>query len=340
MKTTAYYTEEALTLNSNSHLFKGRREILKRLTTEHKLIPPMSYFIHGIKGVGKTSLLNHLPRSLSLEVIPLISSFKLDKTVKIENSLELVKYFINKITASSYELPKPFNYELPKPDEENLSREPFLAMQSWFMAIEKAFPSKRFLLCLDDVEYLEKLTKRKNITAILGLFRYLIQHRAKWQLFFTSSQTFEQLPYHWSDCLISTEYLHLPYLEKAESRELIENPTLDFPSKVYEPAAVEEIIRQTAGHPYLIQLMCLNLIELSSPRRWFRKTITRKEVLNSIPTILKSEFFPQLYQTLPDVATSREIQSGKSHPAYKGKKLPFALLKTYPPLVEKYLEKL
>ena len=57
--------------------------------------------------------------------------------------------------------------------------------------------------------------------------------------------------------------MKLTYLDETEARQLIETPIPDF-SLRYEPAAVQHILDLTSGHPYLVQLLCMEVVALKN----------------------------------------------------------------------------
>jgi hypothetical protein len=49
------------------------------------------------------------------------------------------------------------------------------------------------------------------------------------------------------------------YLTEAEARQLIEQPVKDFALR-YAPEASQRVLDLTAGHPYLVQLLCREIV--------------------------------------------------------------------------------
>ncbi|MEO0967079.1 MAG: hypothetical protein AAFX80_01775, partial [Cyanobacteria bacterium J06639_18] len=63
------------------------------------------------------------------------------------------------------------------------------------------------------------------------------------------------------DYLINTRALRMTFLEESEARDLILRPVKDFSHTIYDNDAVDEIIKVTHCQPYLVQLVCFELIE-------------------------------------------------------------------------------
>lgn len=85
-----------------------------------------------------------------------------------------------------------------------------------------------------------------------------MQHCRGIKLLLSGSHTLEEFR-RWSSYLINAQVLKLDYLEEDEARELIEMPIGDF-SLHYEPDAVQRVLDLTRGHPYLVQLLCMELV--------------------------------------------------------------------------------
>ncbi|MDJ0773785.1 MAG: hypothetical protein QNJ49_10230 [Mastigocoleus sp. MO_167.B18] len=82
---------------------------------------------------------------------------------------------------------------------------------------------------------------------------------------------------------------------------MIVQPVEDF-RKIYQPEAVDEIIRLTHCQPYLVQLMCCEVVELlnceirANQREPDTIQATIQDVENVIPTVLErgDQYFREL----------------------------------------------
>jgi hypothetical protein len=75
------------------------------------------------------------------------------------------------------------------------------------------------------------------------------------RLLLVSAYPISRLGPHWPDRLLIARSYEITYLEPDEAHELICRPTPDFPA-IYPEGAVDRLIFETRGHPYLIQLVC------------------------------------------------------------------------------------
>jgi hypothetical protein len=195
---------------------------------------------------------------------------------------------------------------LPYPDGEKLAQDPFPALQTWLGEIERTIPSKRFLLCLDEFERLSEVEEVTR-TRTLNFLRNVLQHRQKWTLLFSGSHQLSELPPYWSDYLINTRALRISYLQESEARELILQPVEDF-AKIYEPSAVDVIIQLTRCQPYLVQLVCYEVVELLNreirENRRDAGTVkaTGEDIHAVIPTVIErgDQYFRELWTSLTE----------------------------------------
>ncbi|MGE4091146.1 MAG: ATP-binding protein, partial [Candidatus Binatia bacterium] len=59
------------------------------------------------------------------------------------------------------------------------------------------------------------------------------------------------------------QVVHLSYLKEVEARQLVECPVKDF-SLRYEPNASRRVLDLTQCHPYLVQLLCAEIVALKN----------------------------------------------------------------------------
>ncbi|MDJ0617992.1 MAG: ATP-binding protein [Calothrix sp. MO_192.B10] len=250
-----YIAGAALDPETAQNRFKGRQDLFREIENIALMSPPPTLLLYGGRHTGKTSTLQYLPQKVGGDLIPLRVDFQgiADAITLPGVAKSLVKQIIDSARTSR-------NLTLPHPNQEELKTEPFPTLQDWFTTIERTAPGKRFLLCLDEFERLEEVIDATKSRAPLNFLRHVIQHRSAWTLLFSGSHTLDEMETYWSDYLISTRYVRLTYLEKPEAEELIIHPVPDFPD-IYLPETVERIIYWTRCQPYLVQLLCSELVD-------------------------------------------------------------------------------
>ena len=263
--------------------FKGRHDLFREIENIASMSPPPTLLLYGNRRTGKTSTLKYLPQKVGRDFISLrVDVQGIADAITLGGVVEsLVEQIIDSAKTSR-------NLNLSPPDREELQADPFPTLRDWLTTIEQTAPGKRFLLCLDEFERLEEVVATTNSLAPLNFLRHVIQDRASWILLFTGSHTLDEMENYWSDYLISTRYVRLTYLEKPEAEELITHPVPDFPN-IYLPEAVEKIIYWTRCQPFLVQLLCSELVDYLNRkhrRNVLNIKVTAKDVESIIPQAL------------------------------------------------------
>ncbi|NMG19868.1 AAA family ATPase [Brasilonema bromeliae] len=291
-----YIAGNALDPQTAENRFKGRMDLFREIETFALSESPPVLLLYGGRRTGKTSSLKYLPDKVGASLIPLLVD--LQGAASATTLQGLANNLVSQMTEAARRLPR--RLDLPYTD---LSRtDPFIALQNWLVQIERTLPDKRFLLCLDEYERLSEVVETTRSRVPLNFLRNILQHRTSWTLLFSGSHELSELPTYWSDYLINTRALRLTYLHESEARELIEKPVEDFP-KIYEPEAVDAIIRLTRCQPYLVQLMCYEVVELLNRgiRQNKRDAATIKATVHDvetvIPTVLErgDQYFRELW---------------------------------------------
>jgi len=116
------------------------------------------------------------------------------------------------------------------------------------------------LVTLDEFEALDSAIAKGNLDgeALPSMMRHMIQHRPRFKILLTSSHSLEDFK-RWASYLINIQVVHIGYLSQAEARQLIEQPVKDFVLR-YEPEASQRVLDLTQGHPFLVQLLCGEII--------------------------------------------------------------------------------
>ena len=250
----AYIAGASLDPETAKSRFKGRRDLFRELESISMATPSPTLLLYGNRRTGKTSTLKYLPQKVGGSLIPLMVDIQGISAQTLPGfARELATEIINSARMSR-------NLILPYPDKEELKTEPILTLKNWFTEIENTARGKRFLLCLDEFERLEEIISATNSRAPLNFLRHVMQNRPAWTLLFSGSHTLDEMKTYWSDYLIGTRYVRLTYLEKSEAKELITDPVPDFPD-IYLPETIATIIHWTRCQPFLVQLLCSELVD-------------------------------------------------------------------------------
>ncbi len=320
----AYVAGNALDPELADANFRGRLVIFAEIENLMLATQPPILLLYGGRRTGKTSALKQLPKRMGTDFVPLLVDMQ---GVAEASTPRGVAEGIAKQMQESARSSR--NMTLPDYDIEALQRDPFHALRDWFKAIEKKFPNKRFLLCMDEFERLEEVVTATQSRAPLNFLRSTYQHHNRWLILFSGSHHPDELAPYWSDYLISTRTLSVSYLQEDEARDLIEHPNNDFPVQVYNSLAIEEIIRQTHCQPYLVQLLCQNVIELINQDK--RRQVVKDDVIAAMPRAIErgQQYFAELWnETLKkssDRSIIKKLLSGEALSEEEKQRVPYLL---------------
>jgi len=148
------------------------------------------------------------------------------------------------------------------------------------------------LLALDEFESLDSaiVKGRYDGEDVLGMLRHLIQHRTCFKVLLAGSHQLSEFQ-RWASYLINVQVVHISYLQKTEARQLIEYPAKDFTLR-YELGAAQRVLTLTRGHPFLVQLLCAEIVALKNEQNpAVRRLASLGDVEAAIPEALSSGSF-------------------------------------------------
>ena len=173
-----------------------------------------------------------------------------------------------------------------------LQDDPFTRFDEWLNKVEEALQENIALLALDEFEALDNAIRKGKFDEedVLGMLRHLIQHRPRFKVMLAGSHTIEEFQ-RWASYLINVQVVHISYLKEPEARQLIEQPVQDFTLR-YEPNAVDRVLQLTRCHPFLIQLLCGEIIVLKNEQYpSIRRLATLADVEAAVPEALSTGGF-------------------------------------------------
>ncbi|MEO0407567.1 MAG: AAA family ATPase, partial [Cyanobacteria bacterium P01_A01_bin.135] len=272
-------------LTERQEIFVGRTDISARI--EQLLLdrrrPPL--LLYGQRRTGKTSLLHNLGRLLPSSVVPLF----IDLQGPAASASDHAGFLYNLARSMATTAQRQRSLTLPPLTREALTTDPFTSFDEWLDAVETTLQDSTALLAFDEFEVLDQaFTKgRFDEAQVLGMLRNLIQHRPRFKVLLAGSHTLEEFQ-RWSSYLINAQTLHLGYLKPDEARQLIEQPSPDFALR-YEPEACDRVLALTQGHPFLVQLLCAEIVVLKNEQDpSVRRLATLQDVEEAVPETLSS----------------------------------------------------
>jgi hypothetical protein len=272
-------------LTRRQQIFVGRIDVSARIESllQDQHHPPL--LLYGQRRMGKTSLLYNLRWMLPTRIVPLLVDLQ-GPVAQASDHLGLL-YALAKgmsVSANQQEL------ALPSLTRTSLASDPFVIFDDWLDNVEQALIASgrdTILLALDEFEALDRAINEKRFSeeAVLGTLRHIIQHRPRFKLLLAGSHTLNEFR-RWSSYLINAQMLHISYLHESEARQLIERPVDNF-ALSYATDASQHVLDLTRGHPYLVQLLCSEIVTLKNEQAPdLRLWATRTDVERAVPEVL------------------------------------------------------
>jgi AAA+ ATPase superfamily predicted ATPase len=240
--------------------FIGRRQILAQietLWTNPGALPPL--FLYGHRRMGKTSILRNLnlrrdPNTV-LVLLDMQNVGSVDDTAQFYYSigLEIYNHAVRSGWLTTADQPDFNSYS-----SSGLAR---LALNSFFSKLEEKRVKQRLILAIDEFELIEKRIKEGRILPeTLDYLRSLTQKYNWLALIFGGLLTLEEMGKDYKAAFFgSSQSIKVSYLSRDEAEKLICQPDPEFLLE-YEPALVDELFCLTNGQPYLLQLICWELV--------------------------------------------------------------------------------
>jgi len=265
-------------LTEQQEIFVGRIDIsarLERLLLDRRH-PPL--LLYGQRRMGKTSLLNNLGRLLPNSIIPLF----VDLQGPVSFASDYAGLLYNIARGMSDTASRKRGLVLPKLSREELTLDPFTRFDEWLDEVEQAADTQNgntILLALDEFEALDNAISegRFQESILMGMLRHIIQHRTHFKVLLAGSHTLQEFQ-RWASYLINAQIIHISYLNEGEARQLIEQPIQGF-SLSYEPDALQRVLELTRCHPFLVQLLCAEIVTLKNEQN---PSVRRLARLNDI----------------------------------------------------------
>ncbi|HLO86741.1 MAG TPA: ATP-binding protein [Nostocaceae cyanobacterium] len=250
----------AVPLTLEQVIFTGRDDIglrIEQLILDRRR-PPL--LLYGQRRMGKTSLLYNIGNLLPINIIPIL----VDLQGAPASASDYTGFLYNLAKGMINFTKKQSALKLPHLTREDLADDPFTEFDEWLDEVEEILAENTALLMLDEFEALDTAISKGRFDEadILGMLRHLIQHRPKFKLLLAGSHTIEEYQ-RWASYLINVQVVHISYLKEQEARQLIEAPVQDFTLR-YEPEAVTRVLQFTRCHPFLVQLLCGEIITLKN----------------------------------------------------------------------------
>lgn len=290
-------------LERYNKLFIGRYDLISLLgealaQRDHR----PTILLYGERRMGKSSILKHLPDLLGARFLPVFYDLQSPDSI---SSLAAFLAIVAEQIVLSMEMrglkAKKLEYERLNEVRKENEAAVYYVFNRWLRGVEKTLEreDRILLLMFDEFENLNRAGKELylDLKMLLNWFRSLIQHHPRLALLFSGVQHFDELDRGWAGFFVNVQTLKAGFLQPSEARQLIAQPLLPmFAEQVFGQGVIEEILRVTGCHPFLIQALCSALIDAFNSHR--RKQIEIQDVTKAIAMVFKnwgSTYFRDLW---------------------------------------------
>ncbi len=255
-------------LKPRDSLFVGRHDLVQQLEEALSLGDRRpTFLLNGERRMGKTSALKQLPNLLGSRYLPIFYDLQ---TRGVSSStvtfLAVVAREICEVMrAKGMRVEKLEYMRLQEANQKN-DAAVYYIFEEWFKGVEWDLEQedKTLLLTFDEFEKLGEAGSAMylDLDLLLDWFRSVIQNHPRLALLFSGVRAFSEMGPNWVNHFVNVQTLRVSFLRPAEVRRLITQPDdPDFSSeRPFNADVVEEIIRVTTGHPFLVQAICSTLI--------------------------------------------------------------------------------
>jgi uncharacterized protein len=255
-------------LKLRDSLFVGRRDLVQQLgeaLSKGKYRP--TFLLTGERRMGKSSTLEQLPNLLGAHYLSIL--FDLQKrgiSSSADTFLGTIAEEVEKALSFRGIRVKKLKYEHLQEAGKKNEAAIYRLFDQWLEGLEHTLEqeNRTLFLLFDEFEKLEEAAQEKylNLNLLLDWFRSVIQNYPRLALLFSGVHSFSEMGPNWAGYFVNVQTLKVSFLQPAEARHLITHPTPTFPGEqVFDGKVIEEIIRVTGCHPFLVQAICSALIE-------------------------------------------------------------------------------
>ena len=147
---------------------------------------------------------------------------------------------------------------IPAPSDDDLLKLPEITFRRYIETITQT--QQNLIIILDEFETLEELIKKGTLSPdFIPYLRGLIQLAPNLAFAFAGLHTLEEMTANYfAPFFASILPIHVGFLDHAATRQILANPSLDFPL-TYTEDLYTEVHCLTNGQPYLIQLLGFQL---------------------------------------------------------------------------------
>jgi AAA+ ATPase superfamily predicted ATPase len=285
-------------LKANNALFVGRRDLMTQLEQalnkgEHR----PCFFLTGERRMGKTSTLNQLTNLLSPHYLTIILDLQArgisaSTTIFLAEVAGAISKTMDRHGLRVHNtLQHDFLQEVSRSNEARA----YYYFGKWFSEVEDILEKNNriVLLAFDEFEKLEEASKARSLDLhlLLDWFRFVMQNHPRLALLFSGVKSLYEIEAKsklvWSGYLVNVRTLKVSLLRPTDAEKLITEPVSHYPGeRIFDKEVVDQIIRITGCHPFLIQALCSELIDILNTEH--RRQVCLPDIDTAAKEVLQS----------------------------------------------------
>ncbi len=295
-------------LKANNPLFVGRRDIVQRLDQPlNRDAHRPCFFLTGERRMGKTSTLNQLSDLLSTRYLPIILDLQA-RGISASTSAflaEIADVIYRTMDGRGIRIQNKLGLAYLREMSRENEAEAYRIFDEWFRGVEALLEkeNRTLLLAFDEFEKLEEANAARflDLNLLLDWFRFMIQNHTRLALLFSGVRTLNEMGSNWSGHLVNVKTLRVGLLRSSDAYKLITEPVSDYPGEeIFGKEVVDEIMHITGCHPFLIQAVCSELIDILNADN--RKQARLPDVASAATEVLQGwwdTYFRDLWERTP-----------------------------------------
>jgi AAA+ ATPase superfamily predicted ATPase len=242
-------------------LLVGRKDVFDRIGEVWSAKKnPDSIILYGHRRMGKSTILRNLDR-VAPEGSVVVYADMAGETSFIESTADLLLGLADKIHASVRRAYP--DTALPEPDPEAYATQARAQfhLNRLLEGVRDLLDDHSLILALDEFEAVEKAVEAGKVGREIYQFLRTKTQEPRLALVFGGLHTLDEMSRDYQQPFYgSYENIRVSYLARKDAWRLIANPTDEFVLN-YEPEAVERVITETGGQPYLVQQICRDALD-------------------------------------------------------------------------------
>lgn len=255
-------------VDPDSSPFFGRRDVFNWISENLYGAHQKNILVfHGERRVGKTSILLQIQRGEMGRALrenpqrPICPVFIDLQGFKDGGTHTFLYYICDLIYRRAAEYSQEFGRKLVPPNLSAFEHLPFGSFREYIQNTCKVLNNTMLVLMLDEFERLDDLVKSGKVEkAIYDQFRSLMQFEKTLTFILAGTHELEELSGEYRDLVHNIALIHeISFMDKQDAIDLIRQPVAGKVS--YQDNAVEELWCYTRGQPWLLQILCYDLID-------------------------------------------------------------------------------